>query len=211
MPQRALSTSTFVTGFGLGRRTNGWHTRGRMPSPPGLDAARAAWENEGGSVLSSDPGRPGLRETLEDRRRVIPHSANAPRRALWGSAITPHTMISNHVQFLDAIREKKLIRIKFYSHPDVDTVDRECAPLDYGPDLGAKDVLNRYWIWDYANTAGSNPLGLLPNQILNVRVLGADFDPEKLGVGARPWCVPRDWGTHPELHDQPVSVVAAKK
>lgn len=99
----------------------------------------------------------------------------------------------------------------FYSHPDTGTVDRECAPLDYGPEPGAKDELNRYWIWDPANTAGANPLGLLPGQIVNVRVLGADFDPGKLGGGARPWCVLRDWGTHPESHDQPAGVVAAKK
>ncbi len=111
-------------------------------------------------------------------------------------------MISNHDQFLDAIREQKLIRIVFYSQPDGGTVDRECAPLDYGPELGASDPLNRYWIWDPANTAGANPLGLLPDQIVNVFVLGTTFDPEKLGVVERPWFVLRDWGRHPELKDQ---------
>ena len=111
-------------------------------------------------------------------------------------------MISNHAQFLDAIREKKLIRIVFYSHPDAGTVDRECAPLDYGPELGEKEALNRYWIWDPANTAGSNPLGLLPDQIVSVQVLGKVFDPEKLLIGVRPWFVLRDWGKHLELTNQ---------
>lgn len=120
-------------------------------------------------------------------------------------------MIPNHAQFLDAIREKKFIRISFYSQPDAGTVDRECAPLDYGPETGAKDELNRYWIWDPTPTAGSNPLGLLPGQIVSLRVLGTDFDPEKLGVGARPWCVPRNWGTLPALPDQPAGAVAARK
>ena len=120
-------------------------------------------------------------------------------------------MIPNHAQFLDAIREKKLIRIVFYSQPDAGTVDRECAPLDYGPETGAKDELNRYWIWDPTHTAGANPLGLLPGQIVSVRVLGTDFDPEKLGVGARPWCMPRDWGIRPALPAQPAGAVAAKQ
>ena len=122
-----------------------------------------------------------------------------------------HTMIPNHAQFLDAIREKKFIRISFYSQPDAGTVDRECAPLDYGPETGAKDELNRYWIWDPTPTAGSNPLGLLPGQIVSLRVLGTDFDPEKLGVGARPWCVPRVWGTRAEPAGQAERATVAKK
>jgi hypothetical protein len=120
-------------------------------------------------------------------------------------------MISNHPQFLDAIREKKLIRIAFYSLPDGGTVDGECAPLDYGPEPGGKDALNRYWIWDPADTAGSNPLGLLPDQIVSVHVLGQDFDPGKLPVGARPWCVPRDWRTTPEVVHQPGIAASAKQ
>lgn len=119
-------------------------------------------------------------------------------------------MISNHPQFLDAIRERKLIRIVFYSQPDAGTLDRECAPLDYGPELGAADVRNRYWIWDFADTTGTNPLGLLPDQIVNVFVLGKEFDPEKIGVPARSWTVLRDWGKHPELGELPVTAPTAK-
>ena len=119
-------------------------------------------------------------------------------------------MIPNHAQFLDAIREKRHIRIVFYSLPDGGKVDRECAPLDYGSELGAADSLNRYWIWDPDNTAGSNPLGLLPDQIVDVHVLGTSFDPEKLCVGGRPLRVLRDWGTHPELAAQPAAAEGAK-
>ena len=107
-------------------------------------------------------------------------------------------MIANHTQFLDAICGRKLIRIGFYSLPDAGTVNRECAPLDYGAEPGAKDGLNRYWIWDYANTAGANPLGLLPDQIVGVQVLGKEFEPEKLRLGERTWIMPRPWGTRPE-------------
>jgi hypothetical protein len=109
-------------------------------------------------------------------------------------------MIPNHAQFLDAIRQKKLIRIAFYSRPDSGTVDRECAPLDYGPEPDAANVLNQYWIWDPANTAGANPLGLLSDQIVSVQVLGKDFDPSTFLALSRPWFVARDWAAPAGAH-----------
>jgi hypothetical protein len=121
-------------------------------------------------------------------------------------------MIPNHTQFIDAIRERKLLRVVYYSRPDAGTVDRECAPLDYGQDLGSSDSLNLYWIWDPAATAGTNPLGLVPDQIVQVHVLGKDFDPAAYQLGARTWHVLRDWGTHPEPGSPttPAAVVAPK-
>jgi hypothetical protein len=119
-------------------------------------------------------------------------------------------MIKNHAQFLDAIREKKLVRVEFYSLPDEGTIDRECAPLDYGPELGTADVLNRYWIWDYANATGANPLGLLPDQIVGMSVLGKGFDVAALQLEARPWFVLRDWGAHPELQVGPPAAASEK-
>lgn len=102
-------------------------------------------------------------------------------------------MIPNHDQFLSAIREKKVVRMVFYSSPDAGTVDRECMPLDYGPEPAVADSQNRYWIWDPANTAGPNPLGLSPGQIVSMQVLGRNFAPEQLPLGARSWSVVRDW------------------
>ncbi len=104
-------------------------------------------------------------------------------------------MIPNHAQFIDAIHQKRLVRTEFYSHPDGGVVDRECAPLDYGPVPGTTDGPNRYWVWDPAATAGSNPLGLLPDQIVTLQVLGKDFDPALLELGACTWLIARNWGT----------------
>lgn len=117
-------------------------------------------------------------------------------------------MISNHPQFIDAIRDRKLLRIVYYSAPDAGTVDRECAPLDYGPGLDAADPLNRYWIWDPVASAGANPLGLHPDQIVKVQVLGKDFDPASFPLGGRSWHVQREWGTPSEPID-PASPPAA--
>lgn len=103
-------------------------------------------------------------------------------------------MIPNHAQFLEAITAKTKVRVRFYSKADSGVVDRVCAPLDYGPEAEPTDELNRYWLWDYANISGSAWLGLLPGQVLEMHVLGEVFDPAQLGIAARSWSVPRDWG-----------------
>ena len=64
--------------------------------------------------------------------------------------------------------------------PDKGTIDRECAPLDYGPGSEAKDDVNHYWVWDFANRAGANPLGLVSGQIVSLGVLGKTFNPGAL-------------------------------
>ena len=97
-------------------------------------------------------------------------------------------MIPNHAQFIDALNEKRKVRVRFYSQPDSGVLDRVCAPLDYGPGAETKDGLNRYWLWDYASDNGSYTLGLVPQQIVGLQVLGEVFDPVKLN--AHPTHVP---------------------
>jgi hypothetical protein len=103
-------------------------------------------------------------------------------------------MIPNHPLFIEAINEKKKIRVQFYSIADSGVVDRVCAPLDYGPDAAGQDKLNRYWLWDYAGNPGSHTLGLLPEAIVDLKVLGEVFDPAQLDPRLAPWFTPRDWG-----------------
>lgn len=55
-------------------------------------------------------------------------------------------MIPNHSQFIEAINEKKKVRLRYYSQADSGAIDRVCAPLDYGPGTGFTDKLNRYWL-----------------------------------------------------------------
>jgi hypothetical protein len=89
-------------------------------------------------------------------------------------------MIPNHEQFIEAIKEQKKVRVQFYSQPDSGVLDRVCAPLEYGPGGGSKDGLNLYWLWDYAGDTGSYRLGLVPQQIVDLQVLGEVFDPAQL-------------------------------
>jgi hypothetical protein len=95
-------------------------------------------------------------------------------------------MITNHAQFITAIQEHKKVWLRFYSTADSGVLDRVCAPMDYGPGSEIQDGLNRYWLWDYASNTGSHTLGLLPKQIVELRMLGDVFDPAQFASGPSP-------------------------
>jgi hypothetical protein len=95
-------------------------------------------------------------------------------------------MITNHAQFITAIQEHKKVWLRFYSTADSGVLDRVCAPIGYGPGDGIQDGLNRYWLWDYASSTGSHTLGLLPQQIVELRMLGDLFDPAQFASGSSP-------------------------
>jgi hypothetical protein len=92
-------------------------------------------------------------------------------------------MIANHAQFLAAILEKKKVSVRFYSKPDSGVLDLVCAPMEYGLGSTGQDGLNRYWFWDSASSSGSHTLGLVPQQIVDLRVLGENFDPAQFIIG----------------------------
>jgi hypothetical protein len=106
-------------------------------------------------------------------------------------------MIPNHKQFIQAITEKHKVCLRFYSIADSAVIDLVCAPIDYGPGTGVQPGVNRYWFWDYARNTGSSTLGLLPDQVLDVRVLGEVFDPSDFGPWPAIWSIPRDWQAPP--------------
>ena len=103
-------------------------------------------------------------------------------------------MIPNHQEFIEAIKEKKKVCLRFYSKADSGVIDLVCAPMDYGPGAGIQDGVNRYWLWDYTSNTGSPTLGLLPKQVLDLRVLGEVFDPAQIEVTSPHRSIPRDWG-----------------
>ena len=103
-------------------------------------------------------------------------------------------MISNHEQFIEAIKERKKVCVRFYSKADSGVIDRVCAPMDYGPGAGIPDGVNRYSLWDYTSNNGSHTLSLLPEQVLDLRALGEVFDPTQIEVRPPHWFITRDWG-----------------
>jgi hypothetical protein len=104
-------------------------------------------------------------------------------------------MIPNHKEFIEAIKEKKKVCLRLYSKADSGVIDLVCAPLDYGPTGLIQDGVNRYRLWDYTSNNGTHILALLPEQILDLSVLGAVFDPTEFGAPPPAWSIPRDWAT----------------
>ena len=104
-------------------------------------------------------------------------------------------MISNHSQFIEAIKDKKKVSLRFYSTADSQVIDLICAPMDYGPGFGIPDGVSRYSLWDYTSNNGSHILSLLPEQILSLSLLGMEFDPAQIDVRHSRWFVARIGGT----------------
>jgi hypothetical protein len=114
-------------------------------------------------------------------------------------------MIPIHIQFIEAIHERRKVCVRFYSRSDNGMLDRVCAPMDYGRGGEIKDWLSRYWLWDFARSTGPRTLGLLSQQITDLRVLGEGFDPSQLDVRPPQWSIPRDWDSRPQLRDPAIS------
>jgi hypothetical protein len=112
-------------------------------------------------------------------------------------------MIPNHKQFIEAIGEKKKVSLRLYSKADSGVIDLVCAPLDYGQGGGIPDGVNRYSLWDYTSNNGSHNLRLLPEQILDLSVLGVVFDPAEFGVPTPAWSIPRNWGSQSGPESKP--------
>jgi len=108
-------------------------------------------------------------------------------------------MIASHPSFLDAIRARILLSVRYYSRTDSGFVERRLAPVDYGIELGDEDGLSRYRFWDGEEEGTRRFLRLLPAEIERVQVLGQSFDPAGIPALPDPWTIPRDWpvGTPP--------------
>jgi hypothetical protein len=100
-------------------------------------------------------------------------------------------MIPNHDQFVEAIHAKKKVGCGSNSKADSGVLDRVCAPLDYGPGAENKDGLNRYWFWDDTSNPDVHTRGLVPQQVVELQVLGEVFDPAQLPDGAPQWLLAR--------------------
>jgi hypothetical protein len=109
-------------------------------------------------------------------------------------------MIANHEQFIEAIQERRKVSVRFYSKMGRGVIDLVCAPLDYGPGA-ASDRVSRYWLWDQIKDNGAHTLSLLPEQVLDMRILGEVFDPAKIDARPPHWSIARDWGTQSRRAD----------
>jgi hypothetical protein len=102
-------------------------------------------------------------------------------------------------KFIQAIRDKRKVRVTFYSKEDGGLLTRKCAPMDYGPSRHAKQQNDRFHLWDYESDTERHSLQLNPEQISKLEVLDEIFDPSEFitwDTTENPWFIPRDWGQY---------------
>lgn len=99
-------------------------------------------------------------------------------------------------EFVDAIRDKKRVKVIFYSQEEKRFLVRVCAPIDYGMDASVSGDLSanvssngaeRLNFWDYegqkeGQSTGqtAHTLSLRADQVRSMNVLDEFFDPSEL-------------------------------
>ncbi len=99
-------------------------------------------------------------------------------------------------EFIQAIHNKRKVRITFYSREDGCVLVRKCAPMDYGPSRRAKMKNDRFHLWDYESDTGVHTLSLNPEQVQSLEVLDEMFEPAEFVTWRPNWIVRRDWGQY---------------
>lgn len=105
-------------------------------------------------------------------------------------------------RFIEAIKNKKLIKIRFDSQ-EKGAIDRACVPFDFGPSRrNLSSNPNRYHMYDLDSPEGEHNLSILPEQLISLKILEESFDPSKYITWPWPpeyvphWFVSRDWGIY---------------
>ena len=102
-------------------------------------------------------------------------------------------------RFVQAIHDKKKVRLTFDSKKDGAAVTRDCAPMDFGPSRRASEKNDRYHLWNYEGDTKPHVLLLNPVQVVDMVVLEERFEPSEFvtwNTTTSPWSVRRDWGNY---------------
>lgn len=104
-------------------------------------------------------------------------------------------MMTNHDLFLEAIRNKKKVKVTVDSK-EKGLIVRRCIPFDYGPSRIHKDGKYRYHFFDLDSPQGPHNLSILPEQLRNIEILDENFNPGDYVKWTPAWFIPRDWGEY---------------
>ena len=106
-------------------------------------------------------------------------------------------MLTNHADIIQVIHDRNEVLVTFPSQEDEgQTLERRCAPMDYGLARITKPPDIRYHFWDFESDSDANHVvSLRADQILRVDILDSTFDPATPFVAWKTnWHIPRDWG-----------------
>ena len=97
--------------------------------------------------------------------------------------------------FIEAIDSTKLVSVTVNSK-EKGIIKRTCVPFDFGPSRKYKDGLDRYHLLDLDSPDGPHNLSILPDQLIDLEVLGKVFDPADYINWSPNWHLARDWGKY---------------
>ena len=84
-------------------------------------------------------------------------------------------MHRDHQIFVEAIRDKKRIRLTFLRKENGDSTRKLCGPIFYSTPITGKDS-GCYYLWDFESNTSNHFLGLSPSQIVSMELTEEPFD-----------------------------------
>ena len=87
-------------------------------------------------------------------------------------------MHGDHDIFIQGIKQKKRLKLSYFSRKNLQNMVRQCAPLHYSKGQVEGDDLDCYYIWDFEVAKGSGFLSLQPSQIVTMELAEDTFNLE---------------------------------
>jgi len=84
-------------------------------------------------------------------------------------------MHCHHNIFVEAIRDKKKVRLTFLSEERGDSTKKLCGPVFYSASVTEKDP-GCYYLWDSESNTGNHFLALSLSQIVSIEPTEEPFD-----------------------------------
>ncbi len=103
--------------------------------------------------------------------------------------------MNNKSLFLEAIHNKRIVKIKFNSKEKW-VIVRYCIPFDFWPSRKFKDSEDRYHFWDLDSPEKKHNLSILPIQLLEIWLTDDSFFPWDYVKWQPNWFIQREWGKY---------------
>jgi hypothetical protein len=104
--------------------------------------------------------------------------------------------MTNHEKFLQAIQEKRIVKVKFDTQGK-GIIERICIPFDFGPSKrNLKTNPDRYHFYDLDSPEGSHTLSIIPEQLILIEFTDRTFDPANYITWTPNWFIVRNWGIY---------------
>ena len=104
-----------------------------------------------------------------------------------------------YVEFVQAIHNKRKIRLSYYAEKHGEVITRLCIPYDFGPLRSDEAKKDRYHFHDCEGSKGGHTASILSENVRGIEVLEEGFEPKDYitwDTKEKPWHIKRDWGEY---------------